>query len=101
MLATADRVLECWDWQSLWGWDFALMAMSCAFCGEPQKALNILLAETEKNTYVINGNNYQRGRDDLPLYLPGNGALLFALAFLLGELSFDGAWAVRYEGIVP
>jgi hypothetical protein len=101
MLATADRVLECWDWQSLWGWDFALMAMAYASLGEREKALDILLAETEKNSYVASGNNYQRGRDDLPLYLPGNGALLFALTFLLGELSFDGAWAVRCEGVSP
>jgi hypothetical protein len=101
MLATADRVLECWDWQSLWGWDFALMAMTYAALGEREKALDILLAETEKNSYVVNGNNYQRGREDLPLYLPGNGALLFALAFLLDKMLDNGKWAVRYEGFAP
>ncbi|MDR0220069.1 MAG: glycoside hydrolase family 65 [Lachnospiraceae bacterium] len=101
MLATADRVLECWDWQSLWGWDFALMAMTYASLGEREKALDILLVETDKNSYVISGNNYQRGRDDLPLYLPGNGALLFALAFLLDKLPDNGKWAVRHEGFTP
>lgn len=31
---TLDRVLESWDFTSMWGWDFALMAMTCVRLGE-------------------------------------------------------------------
>jgi hypothetical protein len=100
MLKTADRVLAEWDLPSLWGWDFALLAMTYAALGEPEKALDVLLMETEKNTYVASGNNFQKGREDLPLYLPGNGALLFALPFLL-ECGFpaNGKWQVKSADI--
>jgi hypothetical protein len=83
MLATADLVEKCWDKQSLWGWDFAFIAMTYTRLGCPEKAIEALLAETPKNSYTISGNNFQRGRDDLPLYLPGNGSLLLALAMML------------------
>ncbi|MCL2051145.1 MAG: glycoside hydrolase family 65 [Lachnospiraceae bacterium] len=83
MLRTADLALEVWDQKSLWGWDFAFIAMTYARLGCPDKAIEILLTETDKNSYAISGNNLQRGRDDLPLYLPGNGAKLFALSMML------------------
>jgi len=111
MSGTADKVLACWDFPSAWGWDFALMAMTLTRLGRLEAAIDILLADTVKNCYTASGNNFQKGRDDLPLYLPGNGSLLFALSMMLagyGEtrgmpgFSKNGMWdGIVYEGISP
>jgi hypothetical protein len=110
MNGTADAVLRHWRWDTAWGWDFALVAMTLTRLGRPEAALDILLADTAKNSYVTSGNNFQRGRDDLPLYLPGNGSLLFALAMMLagyGDIRDmpgfpkNGMWDAEFEGIMP
>ncbi|MDO5417866.1 MAG: glycoside hydrolase family 65, partial [Lachnospiraceae bacterium] len=82
MKATLHKVLECWNYPTLWGWDFAMMAMTAVRVGEPELAVDILLMETEKNHYLTSGNNMQKTRKDLPLYLPGNGSLLLAAAMM-------------------
>ena len=107
MEKTLDKVLEVWKYPSLWGWDFAVMAMTATRLGQPQRALDILLKDTSKNEYTVSGNNRQRLRKDLPLYLPGNGSLL--LAFPLMAEGFEGCgtkapgfpkdWVVEAEGI--
>jgi len=107
--ATLHKVLECWDFDTMWGWDFALMAMTAVRIGEYDLAVDILMKDTSKNQYVVSGNNYQYLRDDLPLYLPGNGSLLLAAAMMTagyagkGQNGFprDGNWVVEYENIVP
>ena len=111
MRATLHRVIECWDYSALWGWDFAVMAMTAARLGEPELAVDILMKETPKNAYVASGNNNQTIRKDLPLYLPGNGSLLLAAAMMAAGYSGcgrpcpgfpdDGNWKVEYEGIHP
>lgn len=104
------EVEKCWNYPSLWGWDFAVMCMTAVRLGEPEHAIELLLKDTEKNSYVTSGNNFQRGRSDLPLYLPGNGSLLLAAALMTagypgsGELPGfprNGQWEVEYEGIRP
>ena len=105
--ATLNKVLECWEFDTMWGWDFALMAMTAVRLGEYDLAMDILMKDTAKNQYVTSGNNYQRLRTDLPLYLPGNGSLLLAMAMMTAgsgseqENGFpkDGNWTVEYEGI--
>lgn len=82
MARTLDKVLDCWNENSLWGWDFAVMAMTVARLNKPELAFDLLLRETNKNTYVASGNNRQVSRSDLPLYLPGNGSLLLAAAMM-------------------
>jgi hypothetical protein len=37
MAATLDRVLSSWDFDSMWGWDFPVMAMTAARLGSPKK----------------------------------------------------------------
>lgn len=110
MSDTFDLVRKCWDFKTLWGWDFALMAMTLTRINRPDDAIDILMIDTAKNSYVGSGNNYQRGRTDLPLYLPGNGALLFALPLMLagyGEnrdtpgFPKNGMWDIEFEGILP
>lgn len=108
---TVKKVLDCWEFETMWGWDFALMAMTAVRLGKPELAMDILLMETPKNEYVISGNNYQRLRTDLPLYLPGNGSLLLAVALMVGGydgseieqpgIPKDGRWQVEYENISP
>ena len=104
------EVEKCWDYASLWGWDFAVMAMTAVRLGKPEYALELLLMDTYKNRYVTSGNNFQEGRPDLPLYLPGNGSLLLAVALMtagypgsgtLPGFPKDGTWTVEFEGIQP
>lgn len=109
MNATLDRVLGDWDRQSLWGWDFPMMAMTACRLGRREDAVRLLLLGSPKNTYLSNGHNQQTGSDDLPLYLPGNGGLLMATAMMtagfdgsgpLPGFPSDGHWQVRYEDIL-
>jgi hypothetical protein len=110
MNATLDRVLKDWDRQSLWGWDFPMMAMTASRLGRNEDAVRLLLMDSPKNTYLSNGHNRQTGSEDLPLYLPGNGGLLLAAAMMaagydgsgpLPGFPHDGRWQVRFEGILP
>lgn len=111
MRETLDKVIECWDYPSLWGWDFAVMAMTATRLGEAEKAIDILLVDSPKNDYVLSGNNRQILRNDLPLYLPGNGALLLAIPIMVAGYEGcnrktpgfpdNGMWEVNYENISP
>ena len=105
---TVDAVLDSWKIESLWGWDFPSLAMTCARLGRPEDAVEMLLLDSPKNTYRMNGHNAQIGNDSLPLYLPGNGALLLAIGMMCagwdGEerktpgFPKDGTWTVTHEG---
>lgn len=107
MEQTLDQVIECWKYETLWGWDFAVMAMTATRLHAPEKAIEILLKDTPKNDYVTSGNNRQKLRRDLPLYLPGNGSLLLAIPLMAagcdGENKktpgFPEDWKVEYENI--
>jgi hypothetical protein len=108
MKQTLDFVLQKWDWPSTWGWDYPMLAMTAARLGEPEKAIDALFIEAEKNRYLANGHNYQSAR--LPLYLPGNGGLLTAVAMMAAGwdgcddrnapgFPDNGRWNVRAEGL--
>jgi hypothetical protein len=110
MRATLHDVLSTWDWESAWGWDFPATAMTAVRLGEPHTAVDTLLLDTPKNTYLPNGHNRQTDR--LPVYLPGNGGLLAAVALMAAGwdgdggrpspgFPDDGTWTVRHEGLVP
>jgi len=77
----------------------------------PGGAVDALLMNMPKNTYLPNGHNLQRPTF-LPLYLPGNGGLLMAVAMMAagwdgGPLRpapgfpTDGTWMVQAEGFMP
>lgn len=110
MKKTLYKVLECWEFQTMWGWDFAMMAMTAVRLGLPELAVDIILMDSPKNEFVTSGNNFQRLRTDLPLYLPGNGSLLLAVALMvagyegcserLPGIPKDGMWEVEFENIV-
>jgi hypothetical protein len=103
MKATLAKIEKVWNWESTWGWDYPLMAMTAIRLKEPNHAIDLLLKPLQKNTYLKNGHNFQDNR--LRLYLPGNGGLLAALGWMAkghsGEKSFAGFpkdWKVKVEG---
>ncbi len=108
MRATLTRVLREQNWEDTWGWDYPLIAMSAARLGQAELAADALLMDRLKNRYLPNGHNFQSA-DALPVYLPGNGALLAAVAMMAA--GWDGApdqpapgfpvdgWRVRHEGL--
>ena len=109
MNATLDWVMQNWNWQTTWGWDYGMIAMTAVRLGEPEIALKALLIDTQKNTYLKNGHNFQT-KDRLRIYLPGNGALLTAIAMMCAGwdgcqeplnpgFPQNGQWTVRWEGL--
>ncbi len=109
MNATLDWVMQNWNWQTTWGWDYGMIAMAAARLGKPETALKALLIDTQKNTYLKNGHNIQT-KDRLRIYLPGNGALLTAIAMMCAGwdgcqeplnpgFPQNGQWTVRWEGL--
>ena len=109
MRATLNYVMENWNWPTTWGWDYGMIALCAARLGEPTVALDALLIEQGKNTYLVSGHNFQEPKR-LRLYLPGNGALLDAVAMMCAGwdgcesvnnpgFPADGTWNVRWEGL--
>jgi hypothetical protein len=82
MSATLDKVLSVWDKKTFYGWDFPMMSMTACRLGRYKDALDLLLMESPKNTWLENGHNKMTDDDALPLYLPGNGGLLLAAAMI-------------------
>jgi hypothetical protein len=110
MKETLESVFQEWDWPSTWGWDYPVMAMTAARLGLPEKAIDALFMEAQKNRYLANGHNYQSSR--LPLYLPGNGGLLTAVAMMAAGwdgcpnrpapgFPDNGKWNIQWEGLKP
>ncbi len=94
MKLTLDKVKKEWQWDTAWGWDFPMCAMTAARLGEKELAVEFLLMDAVKNTYLPNGHNYQR--PGLTVYLPGNGGLLTAIAMMVA--GWDG---VEQKEVVP
>ncbi len=86
MTDTFDEVLRDWNWESTWGWDYPLLAMTATRLYQAEDAVDALFIETRKNTYLPNGHNFQNDR--LKIYLPGNGGLLSAMAMMAA--GFEG-----------
>jgi hypothetical protein len=108
---TLDAVLAEWDWKAkIWGWDYPMIAMTAARLGRPETAVDVLMKTgVPNNGYTAAGHN---PNTDLPVYLPGNGALLAAVAMMAGGwdgapagaapgFPHDGTWTVRAEGLKP
>jgi hypothetical protein len=108
MRRTLHGVWETWSWEETWGWDFPLTAMTAARVGEPELAVDALLMDVTRNTYLSNGHNYNR--PGLAVYLPGNGGLLMAAAMMAAGwdgapdvhapgFPQDGSWTVCWENL--
>lgn len=109
MRETLRWVMDNWNWEKTWGWDYGMVAMAAARLGEPSTAIEALLIPQQKNRYLVSGHNFQT-TDRLRLYLPGNGALLSAIAMMcagwdgcteVNNPGFpkDGKWNVRWENL--
>ncbi|NBE97706.1 hypothetical protein FE391_28670 [Nonomuraea sp. KC401] len=106
MRATLRDVLATWDWDSTWGWDYPAIAMTSTRLGEPRTAVDALLMPVAKNTHLPNGHNRQTA--SLPVYLPGNGGLLAAVALMAKGWDggppapgFPASWRIHHEGLLP
>ena len=106
----ANLLENIWNWESTWGWDYPMIAMTAARLGEPDIAIDALLMDVQKNRYLNNGHNYQN--ETLTIYLPGNGGLLTAVAMMAAGwegapnikapgFPQDGNWIVKHEGLKP
>lgn len=102
-------VMDNWNWSTTWGWDYGMTAMCAARLGDGENAIRALLIDQGKNTYLVSGHNYQEPRR-LRLYLPGNGALLDAVAMMCAGwdgcpniqnpgFPHNGQWNVKWEGL--
>jgi hypothetical protein len=109
MTNTLEEIMQQWQWDTTWGWDYPLLAMTAARLHQPELAIDALLMDVQKNTYLVNGHNYQDKR--LRLYLPGNGGLLAAVAMMAAGwdnnnvqapgFPKDGKWNIEWEGLCP
>ncbi len=108
MRRTFAKVMKVWNWPETWGWDYPMMAMTATRLGEPEKAMDALMMKEPKNTYLPDGNNYQRA--NLRIYLPGNGSLLMATAMMCTGwdgykgppnpgFPKNGKWIVHWENL--
>ncbi|GAB2477017.1 hypothetical protein GCM10011375_20650 [Hymenobacter qilianensis] len=105
MRRTFDLIWKDWSWDKTWGWDFPMTSMTATRLGLPDRAVDALLMKVRTNTYLPSGHNYQEDR--LPIYLPGNGGLLAAVALMCA--GYDGCkeanpgipkgWKVQWEGL--
>jgi len=109
MQRTLSWVMENWNWDTTWGWDYGMTAMCAARLGDGENAIRALLIDKGKNTYLVSGHNYQEPKR-LRLYLPGNGALLDAVAMMCAGwdgcpdmknpgFPQNGKWNVKWEGL--
>lgn len=107
MKKTFHKVLAEWRFDTGWGWDFPMAAMSAARLGEPAAAIDMLLHGSPKNGFDIHG--FVGGGNPYP-YLPTNGSLLYAIALMVAgwdndgrvpEPGFpkDGSWVIKWEGL--
>ena len=107
MAATFDYIEKNWNWERTWGWDYPMAAMCAIRLGKPDKAIDLLLMDVNKNTYLANGHNWQSNR--LRIYLPGNGGLLTAVAMMCAGFEgnensnpgFPKDWKVNWENLQP
>ncbi len=107
MHSTFNHIWQNWQWDKTWGWDFPMTAMTATRLGLPAKAIDALFMDVTKNSYLVNGHNYQDPR--LRIYLPGNGGLLAAIAIMcagydgcqtdMPGIPQDGSWKVRWENL--
>ncbi|MRG45298.1 hypothetical protein GFS24_09235 [Chitinophaga sp. SYP-B3965] len=107
MKTTFKKVLASWRFDTGWGWDFPMVAMTAARLGSADEAINMLLHPSPKNNYDKHG--FVGGGNPYP-YFPTNGGLLYAIALMAagwdGDNNIptpgfpkDGSWVVKWEGL--
>ena len=104
---TLERVIEKWDFNRTWGWDFPMIAMAAMRSGFPELAVDFLLHPS--SGFQFNEHGLCTG-GPFP-YFPANGGLLTAVAMMcagwdgnsFGEFPGfpkDGSWCIKAENFV-
>ena len=102
---TLDKVVATWNFDRTWGWDFPMLAMAAARTGRPELAVEMLLYDAPG--FQFDAHGLATG-GPFP-YMPSNGALLTAVAMMVGGwdgsgddeapgFPDNGLWKVRCEG---
>lgn len=104
---TLSKIDATWNYDRTWGWDFPMLAMAAARCGQPDKAVDFLLHPA--GGFQFDEHGLATG-GPFP-YFPSNGALLTAVAMMAGGwdgssgdvpgFPQDGSWEVKAEGFLP
>lgn len=92
----------------LCSWQYPSVAMEAARAGYPDLAIEALLFPSESNSVTDAG--YVYWLPSVPVYLPGNGSLLAAVAMMAAGwdgapaknapgFPENGSWKVRWEGL--
>ena len=102
---TFKKVMETWRLDQTWGWDFPMLSMCAAKLGHYDTAIDLLL---NYERFHVEQHGLVGGGGPFP-YFPGNGGLLYAVAFLAA--GWDGApegnapgfpkegWVVKWENL--
>lgn len=104
--ATFTATARVWDLEhGYYGTDPHLMAISAARLGRSDDALHFVMLNSDENRFSIMGHQLNFGK--VGGYLPGNGAMLHAVAAM--AVGFEGSidcpgfppdWHIRHEGLV-
>ena len=79
---TLNKVMETWNFDRTRGWDFPMVAMAAARTGNPELAIDMLLHSAKG--FQFDEHGLATG-GPFP-YFPSNGALLTAVAMMVGKL---------------
>jgi len=100
---TLNKVMETWNFDRTWGWDFPMVAMAAARTGNPELAIDMLLHSAKG--FQFDEHGLATG-GPFP-YFPSNGALLTAVAMMAGGwdgskgdapgFPKDGNWTIIHE----
>jgi hypothetical protein len=108
MRPTFRKVVDVWQKDRTWGWDFPMMAMAGARLGEGETAVNLLLSPSPGFQFTTVGLS---SGGPFP-YFPSNGGLLYAVAMMTAGwdgspqrnapgFPDNGQWNVHWEGLKP
>ncbi|PTT01629.1 hypothetical protein DBR11_06895 [Pedobacter sp. HMWF019] len=106
MEKTYQKIQAVWKYDTGWGWDFPMMAMTAARLGHKEQAVDMLLHPSKK--FGFDKHGFVGGGNPFP-YIPTNGGLLYAIAFMTAGWDGDknnpepgwpkdGSWVVKWEG---
>ena len=104
--ATFTATAMVWDLEhGYYGTDPHLMAISAARLGRSHDAMHFVMLNSDENRFSSMGNQLNFGK--VAGYLPGNGAMLHAVAAMAAGFEgsidapgFPPGWHIRHEGLV-
>ncbi|POS75254.1 hypothetical protein DHEL01_v206361 [Diaporthe helianthi] len=101
---TAHKILELWDLEESYGWDFSLLAMNSLRLGDVEQAVAYLLHPV----FQFDDAGYPVGGSRVPTpYFPNAASLLLATSMMAGGWNeepgphFPDDWDVKVEGFTP